>query len=179
MQFLLNSRRTFWTPLPGFNFQVQAMKLSDFQKNAPIRGKRNTEGALDLLVNERRIEIRPYPYNSGNGVRTVSLIIINHSVQNHQPNILNALYNGNHIWGSGLSLLSGGEKTMGTAKRKVYDAHSRVKWDWRRSGEQKPSTRLRRSMVYTRHSLGNGRRLSKNRSAPCLRILWHTADRCL
>ena len=97
MQFLLNSRRTFWTQLPDFNFQVQAMKLSDFQKNAPIRGKRNTEGALDLLVNERRIEIRPYPYNSGNGVRTVSLIIINNSVQNHQPNIFNALYNGNHI----------------------------------------------------------------------------------
>ena len=68
---------------------------------------------------------------------------------------------------------------MGTAKRKVYDAHSRVKWDWRRSGEQKPSTRLRRSMVYTRHSLGNGRRLANNRSAPCLRMLWHTADRCL
>ncbi len=60
LRFLSGSSLRVNLNIAGSAYPAMAMKLSDFQRNAPIRGKNNIVNALNLLISHGRISLIDY-----------------------------------------------------------------------------------------------------------------------
>ncbi|WP_409408486.1 DUF3987 domain-containing protein [Acidithiobacillus ferriphilus] len=90
LRFLSGSSMLVNIILENSYYPVSAMKLSDFQRNAPIRGKRNSESALHLLMTEGRIQYINHTYHNGIRLTTATFIVINNFCPIETPQFPNS-----------------------------------------------------------------------------------------
>lgn len=76
LQFFMRSAKVMTTPLQSYTYSVKVIKVSDFQRNAPVRHKRNTDSLLELLAREGRIEFIKDNYWDGYRWQRANFILI-------------------------------------------------------------------------------------------------------